>query len=66
LALYWRSDDGSGNNQGTVVRSGHPRIAGDIALLSPKPDATKAEGYFEQALAVARQQQAKSRELRAQ
>jgi class 3 adenylate cyclase/predicted ATPase len=41
------------------------RIAGDIALLSPKPDATKAEGYFEQALTVARQQQSKSWELRA-
>jgi class 3 adenylate cyclase/predicted ATPase len=41
------------------------RIAGEIALMSPKPDATKAETYFEGALAVARQQQAKSWELRA-
>ena len=41
------------------------RIAGDIALMSPEPDATKAEAYFERALAVARQQQAKSGELRA-
>jgi class 3 adenylate cyclase/predicted ATPase len=41
------------------------RIAGEIALLSPKPDATKAEAYFERALAVARAQQAKSWELRA-
>jgi predicted ATPase/class 3 adenylate cyclase len=41
------------------------RIAGDIALMSPEPDATKAEAYFERALAVARQQQAKSWELRA-
>jgi predicted ATPase len=32
---------------------------------SPEPDAAKAEGYFERALAVARQQQAKSWELRA-
>ena len=32
---------------------------------SPKPDAAKAEGYFERALSVARQQQAKSWELRA-
>jgi predicted ATPase len=40
------------------------RIAGDIALLSPGP-AAKAEAYFERALAVARQQQAKSWELRA-
>ena len=41
------------------------RMAGEIALKSPQPDATKAETYFERALAVARQQQAKSWELRA-
>ena len=41
------------------------RMAGEIALLLPDPDATKAEEYFEHALAVARQQQAKSWELRA-
>ena len=41
------------------------RIAGEIALLSPEPDAAKAEAYFERALAVARKQQAKSWELRA-
>ena len=41
------------------------RIAGTIALRSPEPDATKAEAYFERALAVARRQQAKSWELRA-
>jgi hypothetical protein len=29
------------------------RIAGKIALLSPEPDAAKAEAYFERALAVA-------------
>jgi predicted ATPase len=40
------------------------RIAGEIALLSPEPDAAKAETYFERALDVARQQQAKSWELR--
>jgi predicted ATPase len=39
------------------------RIAGEIALKSPEPDAAKA--YFERALAVARAQQAKSWELRA-
>jgi predicted ATPase len=39
------------------------RIAGEIALLSPDPDASKAEAYFERALAIARQQQAKSWEL---
>ena len=41
------------------------RIAGEIALMSPEPDTPKAEAYFERALAVARQQQAKSWELRA-
>ena len=41
------------------------RIAGEIALRVPKPDARKAEEYFDRALAVARQQQAKSWELRA-
>jgi predicted ATPase len=41
------------------------RIAGEIALNSPEPDVAKAEKYFEHALAVARQQQAKSWELRA-
>ena len=30
------------------------RIAGEIALKSPEPDAAKAEAYFERALAVAR------------
>ena len=41
------------------------RIAGEIARLSPEPDVAKAEACFECALAVARQQQAKSWELRA-
>jgi predicted ATPase len=41
------------------------RIAGEIALLSPERDAAKAEAYFERALSVAREQQAKSWELRA-
>jgi predicted ATPase len=41
------------------------RIAGEIAPLSPEPDAARAEEYFERALAVARAQQAKSWELRA-
>ena len=31
------------------------RIAGEIALKSPEPDAAKAYEYFELALAVARQ-----------
>ena len=41
------------------------RITGQIALLSPEPDAAKAEVYFERALEVARRRQAKSHELRA-
>jgi predicted ATPase len=41
------------------------RTAGEIALKSPKPNAAKAQTYFEHALAVARAQQANSWELRA-
>jgi hypothetical protein len=36
------------------------RTAGEIALLSPESDKVKAQNHFERALAVARQQQAKS------
>jgi tetratricopeptide (TPR) repeat protein len=41
------------------------RVAGEIALKSPEADAAKAKTYFQRALTVARQQQAKSWELRA-
>jgi class 3 adenylate cyclase/predicted ATPase len=41
------------------------RMAGEIALKSREPDTAKAQGYFARALAVAREQQAKSWELRA-
>jgi predicted ATPase len=41
------------------------RIAGEIARKLPKPDAARAQAYFERALEVARQQKAKSWELRA-
>jgi predicted ATPase len=41
------------------------RVAGETALMSSEPDTAKAEAHFERALAVARQQQAKSWELRA-
>jgi class 3 adenylate cyclase/predicted ATPase len=41
------------------------RIGGEIALMASEPDMSKAESYFERALAVAREQQAKSWELRA-
>jgi predicted ATPase len=41
------------------------RAAGEIALKSSESDVAKAEAYFERALAIAQQQQAKSWELRA-
>jgi predicted ATPase len=41
------------------------RVAGEIALVSPKRDEAKAQAYLDRALGVARQQQAKSWELRA-
>jgi predicted ATPase len=41
------------------------RVAGEIALMSPDQEMTKAEIYFHQALAVAREQKARSWELRA-
>ena len=41
------------------------RLAGEIALRPPERDVAKAQAYFERALVVARQQQAKSWELRA-
>jgi len=41
------------------------RIAGQITLVSPEPNTAKAQTYFERALQTARQQKAKSWELRA-
>ena len=41
------------------------RIGGELALQLPVPQPMKAETQFERALSVARQQQAKSGELRA-
>jgi predicted ATPase len=52
------------SNQRSVEAEVH-RTAGEISLLSPEPNAMKAQTYFERALAIARQQQAKSLELRA-
>jgi class 3 adenylate cyclase/predicted ATPase len=40
------------------------RIAGEVALKSPDPDPKRASAYFERAIAVAREQKAKSWELR--
>jgi predicted ATPase len=41
------------------------RVAGEISLKPHPPDVAKAETYFKRAVGVARQQQAKSLELRA-
>jgi predicted ATPase len=41
------------------------RTAGEIALMSPQPDAAKAQAHFERAIAIARAQKAKSWDLRA-
>jgi predicted ATPase len=41
------------------------RVAGEIELTTSEHDASKAEGYFQRALSLARSQQAKSWELRA-
>jgi predicted ATPase len=41
------------------------RTAGQIALMSSKPDAAKAQAHFVRALEIARAQQARSWELRA-
>jgi predicted ATPase len=41
------------------------RTAGEITLISPAPDAAKAQAYFERAIAISRAQTAKSWELRA-
>jgi predicted ATPase len=49
----------------TLFEADVHRMAGEIALKSPEPDAVKAQAYFERALSVARSQQAKSWELRA-
>ena len=41
------------------------RMAGKVALMSRQPDVAKAEAYFERGLTVAREQGARSLELRA-
>jgi predicted ATPase len=41
------------------------RVAGEVATMFPQKDMGEAERYFERALTVARQQQAKCWELRA-
>jgi predicted ATPase len=52
----------------TKERWGEPevhRTAGEIALMSPQHDRAKAQEYYDRAFKVARQQKAKSWELRA-
>jgi predicted ATPase len=61
--MYQRGDGDSGATKEGRCEAENHRIAGEITLKSPKPDAAKA--YFDRALAVARKQQAKSWELRA-
>jgi predicted ATPase len=41
------------------------RVGGEIAIMSPERDTVKAEMFFDRAIGVARQQQARSWELRA-
>jgi tetratricopeptide (TPR) repeat protein len=45
--------------------AGVQRLAGEIALMLPQPDTTKAEAFFSRALTTAHAQQAKSWQLRA-
>jgi class 3 adenylate cyclase/predicted ATPase len=61
----WRSIDEAMAADERWWRAEVSRIAGEITLLEPKGDIAKAEGYFEDGLAIARKQQAKSWELRA-
>jgi class 3 adenylate cyclase/predicted ATPase len=50
--------------QGDLLAEAH-RLQGDLLLRHRAPDAAQAEACFQQALAIARRQQAKSWELRA-
>jgi predicted ATPase len=52
------------NGQGDLLAEAH-RLQGELLLRQAIPDATQAEACFQQALTVARRQQAKSWELRA-
>jgi class 3 adenylate cyclase/predicted ATPase len=48
----------------TIFGSEVNRVAGEIAMMSPSLDATKAEDYFAHAIAIAGKQLARSYELR--
>jgi hypothetical protein len=52
------------NGQGDVLAEAY-RLRGTLLLRQPTPDAAQAEACFQQALTVARHQQARSWELRA-
>ena len=52
------------SGQGDMLAEAH-RLQGELLLRQPAPDAVQAEACFQQALAIARRQQAKSWELRA-
>jgi class 3 adenylate cyclase/predicted ATPase len=54
-----------GTNKETWCEADVHRMAGEIALLSPEPNAERAQAHFKRALAIAFEQQAKSFELRA-
>jgi predicted ATPase len=64
LALDRRSDGEGAIDKGKWAEAEIHRVAGEIALRSPMPDAAGAESYFTAALAIARRQQAESWELR--
>jgi predicted ATPase len=55
----------TGTSKETWCEAEIHRTAGEIALISPEPDAAKAQAHFERAIAIARAQKAKSWELRA-
>ncbi len=52
------------SGQGDMLAEAH-RLQGELLLRQPAPNAAQAEACFQQALAIARSQQAKSWELRA-
>jgi predicted ATPase len=52
------------NGLGDLLAEAH-RLQGELLLRQDPPEAAQAEACFQQALAIARRQQAKSRELRA-
>ena len=60
-----RGAGGGGHHRGAPLCAELYRLQGELLLRQAVPDARQAEACFQQALAVARRQQAKSWELRA-